>query len=905
MIDAGAVAATATVTDMAIGAPTRPSAARVFEVIGPTGIGKSALLEQARHQLVDRSFRVIAHATTAPERSLPWSTLAALLEQFDPAAHGALSAPARQHLAAVLAPTPVTEPRPHGIAAATRELIALASTTAPLALVVDDAQWVDAPSAGVLAFVARALDQHRVLLIVARRRGDPATIEPSSATASSWNRIELGGLSVDAVGELVRVTTGARLPRPLLLDLHERSDGHPQFVIEMARELAAGVDRQHALRRRVASDAPIAILTALPEPTIRVLEFAVLSPRPTLRSLMAISDQPDVLAALEPAETAGLVQLVPSADDLLVRFDPPAVATAIEQRMSTASRRAAHLRLTELAADPIQRAVHLAAAAPAPAAAVADDLESGTTLALRRGDPRTAIRLAEAAVAASPPDDHERSRRRMLALAWAQAHGGVVPDVLATLDRIVVEPRSDEAAQVAVLRIPALAEEAGLDVAAEVAVDVLTWIDGPLRAVVFRHLAAIDRMRDLRLGAETAARSLDAALADGSPTWIATARLADSAARAGIGEAVDIDHAIEIARAEPAGGAAVNELLHLLWYTGDHRGIEWTERTIDAAMASGEAVYELNAQLFQAYLLVPRGDWQRAEQTVWQVLRHGYADASERALLGFLLAATGRAEQAIGVWDGIVSAELTRGRTNVALVHAWRAMGAWALGTADAADQLLHADGLASAVGLRAPRVVPWRRDLVEALTTAGRYDEAQAAAQRMRDDADRSHLALAGADADAAEALLAGEAGDDDRAAELIARAVKVYDHAGERYELARSLLTSGRLARRAGRRLHARRDLEAAAALFTDFGALPWVSRCTAELQRIGGRPRRSATLTDTERLIAEQAAAGKSNAEIAAAMFVAVRTVESNLSRAYRKLGIRSRVQLPARLAESASP
>ncbi|HRK48294.1 MAG TPA: hypothetical protein PK324_21880, partial [Nocardioides sp.] len=103
---------------------------------------------------------------------------------------------------------------------------------------------------------------------------------------------------------------------------------------------------------------------------------------------------------------------------------------------------------------------------------------------------------------------------------------------------------------------------------------------------------------------------------------------------------------------------------------------------VDAATTAGDATFELNAQLFQANLLVPRGEWQRAEQTVWQTLQHGYPDASERALLGFLLAATGRTEQAIGVWDEIVSAELWRGRTNVAQVQTWRAIGAWAIGTA-------------------------------------------------------------------------------------------------------------------------------------------------------------------------------------------------------------------------------
>lgn len=896
-----AAAATTIAAGVPVGASARSTAARVIEIVGPTGIGKTALLDDACRQLDERGFRVIRHATTAPERSLPWSTLVAMLEQFEPVLHDALGDAARQHLAAVLAPTPTSQPRPHGVAVAMRELIATAADTPPVALVVDDAQWADAPSAGVLAFVARSLDRHRAVMLLARRSGEPAAIEPSSATAASWNRIELGGLSVDAAAELVRVTTGGRLPRPLLLDLHERSGGHPQFVIEMARELATGVDRQHALRPRVASDAPIALIAALPEATIGVLEHAALSARPTLRSLAAVEFDADVIAALEPAEHAGLVQLVPSDDELLVRFTPPAVAAAVEQRMSTARRHAVNARLADHAPDPIQRAVHLAAARSAPDARVAADLDAGSDLALRRGDARTAIRLAEAAVAATPTGNADERRERLLALAHAQGHGGMINDVLATLDRVEVEPRSDDAARIATVRAPALAELVGLDTAAEFIEDVSTWIAGPWRAIVFRQLAALNRMRDLRLGAATAERVLAAARADGSAEWIATATLAAAAGQAAIGEAVDVDAAIDVADTTPLEGGVVNELIHLLWYTGHPRGVEWTERAIDAATAAGDAVLELNAQLFQANMLVPRGDWQRAEDRVWQVLRHGYPDASERALLGFLLAATGRTEQARTVWGEIVSAELTRGRTNVVMVQAWKAMGAWAIGADDAADQLQHADVLARSIGLHAPRVIAFRRDLVEALIAAGRRDEAHAALERMRADADRNLLANAAADADAAEALLVADDGDDDRAAQLIAQAVKTHDHAGERYELARSLLSAGRLARRAGRRLDARRDLEAAVELFTSFGAQPWTARCHAELQRIGGRPRRSTALTDTERAIAEHAAAGKSNAEIAAEMFVSVRTVESNLSRAYRKLGVRSRVQLAAGMRE----
>lgn len=688
--------------------------------------------------------------------------------------------------------------------------------------------------------------------------------------------------------------TGKRLHRALLLELHERSGGHPQFAIEMATELLAGADRQHALRRRVVSDALAAPLAALPERTLAALEYAALPAVPAVPVLVAATGDKHVIAALEPAENAGLLRIVPYRGELVVQFDPP-VVSAIERQMSTARRQARHARLADVVAEPIQRAVHLAAAASGLDERIAADIESGAALALRRGDPVMAARLGEVAVTVTPPDDRPGVQRRLLALAEAQARARMAADVLATLDQVEVARRSADAGRVALMRLPALAEIHGLDVARAAADEASGWIDGPLRAELFRLLVGLDRLRDLRLSAATAARSLDAAHADGSPSWIATATVAEMAGRAAVGQAVDIDAAIAVASSPAADGHTRNELVHLLWYTGDPRGVEWTERVIAIAAAAGDAAYEFNAQMIQANLLIPRGDWPRAEEAVWRALRHGYPDATERALLGFLSAATGRTERAAAIWDELVSAESTRGRTNTIQVEVWRATAAWASGSADAADRLLRVDELAQSIGFAAPRAIAFRRDAVEALVAAGRHDDAHAVAARMRADAARNGLANATADADAAEAVLVAVDGDDDRAGELIAAAIKVHDQCGERYELARSLLTSGRLARRAGRRADARRDLHAAVELFESFDATPWVRRAADELQWIGGRSRSATALTETERLIAGHAAAGKTNTEIAAEVFVAVRTVEANLSRVYRKLGIRSRAQL----------
>ena len=142
---------------------------------------------------------------------------------------------------------------------------------------------------------------------------------------------------------------------------------------------------------------------------------------------------------------------------------------------------------------------------------------------------------------------------------------------------------------------------------------------------------------------------------------------------------------------------------------------------------------------------------------------------------------------------------------------------------------------------------------------------------------------------------------GNHDQAEALLTVAAKLHDHAGLAYEYARTTLAAGRAARRAGRRSDARRLLAIADSSFISMGCASWAATAQAEAARLGGRPRRTAELTATERQVARHAAAGRSNAEIAATMFISVRTVESNLTRTYRKLGVRTRVEL-ARLAEA---
>ncbi len=146
---------------------------------------------------------------------------------------------------------------------------------------------------------------------------------------------------------------------------------------------------------------------------------------------------------------------------------------------------------------------------------------------------------------------------------------------------------------------------------------------------------------------------------------------------------------------------------------------------------------------------------------------------------------------------------------------------------------------------------------------------------------------------------LLHAALGDLPAALHALEQAVTEHERLPVPHERARTLLVLGTIQRRMKQRAAARTTLEEAAAAFDAIGSAAWAARARAELARIGGRGPRTGGLTATESRVAELVAAGRSNREAAAELFVSVRAVEANLSRIYAKLGVRSRTELAGRL------
>jgi DNA-binding CsgD family transcriptional regulator len=303
------------------------------------------------------------------------------------------------------------------------------------------------------------------------------------------------------------------------------------------------------------------------------------------------------------------------------------------------------------------------------------------------------------------------------------------------------------------------------------------------------------------------------------------------------------------------------------------------------------------------------GAWDEAER-----LLDEWAESSERKLLirpmyqrcrGLLAAGRGLTDDAER-WgtDALARAKTTGSRWDE--LEALRVLGIAALlahEPARAVERLRAAWEHTVREHIDEPGVFPVAPELVEALTQVGELDEAQAVADRLRALAEAQEHPWGRATAARCDAVvrLASDRYDAD-AATALAGAAADYGRLGLPFDRARALFSLGRAQRRLRKWGAARDSLQAAAAAFDDIGSTGWAILARSELDRVGARkPTASGELTPTEQRTAELAAGGLSNKEIAATLYVTVHTVEVHLSRAYAKLGVRSRGQLAAQLKD----
>jgi DNA-binding CsgD family transcriptional regulator len=877
---------------------------------GEAGIGKSTLWLAGVEHARSCGVRVLVSRPAEAERGQAHVGLGDLLDDVLDEVAPALSAPRRRALGAVLLrEEPSGDSVDHrALAVAVRDLLHLLAERDPLLVAVDDVQWLDSASAAALAFALRRLPDSDVRLLVARRlveRTPPSGLE-QALDRESIRRLRLGPLSVGAIHQVLLDRLGRPFPRQTLLRIHEATGGNPFFALELARVLDVDIDPLEPLPVPETLDELVRLrLAGLPAATRDALAVAAALGTPSKSLLERAGVAPD---ALEPAEAARVIEY----ENGTVRFTHPLLSSVLYGDLG-GTRRTVHRRIAGIVDDPVVRARHLALSSDSPDAEVAAVLDEAAILANERGASAVAAELAEQALRLTPPAERREHHRRALAAVRAQRAAGEWTRARAMVRGLLAESDiGDFRAEALVL----LAEFEGLHRSVELLEEALLEAQGRpgLRTGILCRLAVAVRFEQGFHGAlEHARAALE--LAD---------ELDDDALRGRALELLtffgcavgDTDAPAYAARAHELA-TAVGDPELVKQATNARADVLEVRRDVVAARGLLEPMYDEwheRDELWSAELLATLA-WVELWGGRWQLA----ADYAARAL-------DINVQYGLDVpWNHLPIAVVAahRGRLEVAREHSELAlrlgeeqiglhtpvhlatMGLVALRSGDphgALDWFGRSQATTTRLGWRDAARRWWVADHAEALLELGRIDDAVRAVDVWEEDATRQGRDWVLAHVTRCHGLVAAALGEVDQADSLLQQAVAQHRGVGDPFGEARALLALGIVRRRQRKKRAARDAIEAALSGFEQLGAATWVEKARAELGRIGGRTREEG-LTPAERRVAALVAEGRTNKEVAAALFLGERTVETHLTHVYAKLGVRSRAEL-ARVYRPAS-
>jgi DNA-binding CsgD family transcriptional regulator len=883
-------------------------AVRALVLEGEPGVGKTSLWEQGVAWAREGGLRVLVARSSEAETPLPFAGLIDLLDDVETDELSGVPAPQLRALDVALYRADPTDrpPDPQVISIAVLSALRALADDGPMLVAVDDVQWLDRASEDALAYAARRLERESVSFLLARRPGRRNALENAFPDQHA-ERLTVGPISLGATRQLLAARLGLRLPHHLLRRIYDTTMGNPLFVLEMGRTLA-GRDLDNL------GDLPV------PDHVEDLLGLRVAdlddSARRVLLALALDADlrvaqlpHPAGVAALRSALDAGVVVI----DGDRLRPAHPLLAAAAQKQAPDEEKRDVHRRLADLVADEQRSALHLALATTGHDEALAVRLDAATAAAAARGATRLAIDLAAHAWRLTPPGVSDVDR--VLALGRHLHDAGEKQRLTELLgDRVESLPPGAPRVTAYLLLTEGILEQGSADIVALLEKALAEAGDDPvLRGQVLSYLAENEAVVEVREVARADERATEAVALSkqGSPDdqRLALNTLTWTQAMRGrpVAHLVDGYYSLSTERAFMARHPERIAGQRLVW-----RG------EIDLARPMLTTFFEEAEEWAEAYALarlhlceleLRAGRWDEVDRML-----EDWAASTDSALLIWPMFERCRGLLASGRGD-VAAAQRWAGRA-VELAVSTGVRWDWlestrALGVAALLDkELPEAVSRLSSVwehtqreGVLDPGAFPAGPDLVEALAETGSYGAAQAVVDALARAADaQDHpWARAGAQRGGALVEIRGDAYND-AAGEALEEAAAAYRRLGLAFDEARTLLSLGRAQRRAKKWGAARDVLERAVAAFEAIGSPGWVEDARNELERVGAR--RSATsggLTATERRVAELAVEGLANKEIARTLVVTVNTVEFHLRNTYAKLGIRSRVQLAARLQE----
>ncbi len=890
---------------------------------GQAGIGKTTLWRAGVEEASTRGFSVLANHPTESEATLSFSALGDLLDERLPEALEPLPAPQRRALevALLLAEAGRRPPDRRTVGVAVLGVLRALSSRDPVLVAIDDVEWLDPSSAGALGYAIRRLSAEPVGLLLSSRREEEGS-GPMDLDREQMRtiQVEVGPVGVRELDGLLRLHLGRGFSRSALGRLHETSEGNPFFALELAR----------ALRRRGIEPMPGGALpvpetltgligdrlAALPARSREVLLTIAAARRPTVSDLQQVHGVRNATAALDRAIEAGLLE----ARGEELSFTHPLLRSGVYALASPTRRRRIHARLAAVGTDPEERARHLARVVEGPDETVAEALDEAGHRALARGASEAAAELFEIARALTPSNRADEARRRFVDAGKARFAGGDAPTAKELLEEAVgLAPPGRERAEILYELGMVRATEVGWPVAVSAFEGGLgDAADAPdLRRPLEQGLGyAYLFMGDLRRSEEHASRALEIAEGLDEPAALVESLAALAFVRFTLGSGLP-NPLME--RAMALWGTSDSTMLRpvlrpsfayaqMLKYADRLDEARSGFRTLmDEATVEGDESSLPVLHYHLAELECRAGDWPAADRHAEESLRLAvlsrmpfYRTMGEYAV-ALISAHRGESDRARAhATEGLALAE--KGRSSLTAVLNLGVLGSVELAEGNgelARDPLERAIELISSMGVAEPgyyRVVP---DAVEVSVAVGDLPRAASLLEPFERSARALRRTWAVATAGRCRGLIAAARGDPEGATRVLRRALRMHDRLGEPFERARTLLILGQVLRRSRQKRAAREILDEARGIFEGLGARIWQAKARAELARVGGRAPGPFALTPTEEKVAEQAAGGRTNREIAEALFISVHTVEWNLSKVYRKLGVRSRTELSARL------
>jgi len=887
---------------------------RAFVLTGGPGIGKTTLWDAALAHARERGVRVVAARGSGADTRLSFAALIDILDGIGDEDFARVPPPQRSALEVALYRTEPTgtPPQAHAIALGVLNVLRSLAARRPVLVALDDVQWLDGASDDALAFAARRLADEPVAFLLARRPGPPSDLE-RVLVRTALERLDVRPPSLDAVRRILSQRLGLALPRHVLRRLYESTLGNPLFALELGRKVmedglpATGDDLpvpaavEDLLGTRVAS---------LSDPVRRVLLAVALDPDLHVGQLASLAEPVTVDAAVESGVLA--------VDGDHARASHPLLAAAAVREARAAEQREVHRQLAGVVAPGEMRTRHLALAAARPDGELAAAVAAAAASASARGAARAAVELAEHALRLTP-HDHADRHTRVLELAGYLVFAGEKRRLTELLKpHLGSFPTAAMRAHALVLLTSG--EVRGND-------DIQRYLeqalvesgdDGRARASVLADMAQnVAAVRVERI-AEAEAWALEAlpATPGAQPELERRALFALAWTRSLGGRPVDdVSERFRAALPGPGYIAHSPERVagqRLVWRGEIAAARAVLTRQLAEADERGEPSSYALQRLHLCELELRAGEWDSAER-----LLDEWAESADRELLHWPMYERCRALLAAGRglpdearrWG--TEAETRASATGVRWdqLEASRALATAELLVHDAdraAERLHEVWEHTEREGVREPGVFPVAPELVEALVERGELERARGVTARLEELAEEQdhpwgRLTAQRCAAHAAIALVY-----DESAVTALQHAADAYARLGLRFDAARSLLILGREQRRSRKWGAARATLERAAAEFDELRSPGWAEQARSELERVGARrPSPAGKLTPTERRVAELAARGLANKEIAQALVVSVSTVEFHLSNTYAKLGVRTRTQLAARLTAPAEP